>query len=144
MVELAVYAGLFITAFVAATILPAQSEVLLVGLLVANRYDVGLLLLAATAGNTIGAMVNYGLGRGIERFRSRRWFPVGPSAYARAADWYQRYGVWTLLLSWAPIAGDAITVVAGAARTSFWLFTALVLIAKGGRYLALAWATLQW
>ncbi len=138
------YVGLFLAAFVAATILPAQSEALLAGLLLGGRHQVALLLLVATAGNVLGAMVNYGLGLGIERFRHRRWFPIGPAAYERAAGWYRRFGVWTLLLSWAPIVGDGFTVVAGAARTPFWLFTLLVLLAKGGRYLVLAWAVLAW
>lgn len=140
--DLGVYAGLFAVAFVAATILPAQSEVVLVGLLLAGRYDTTALMLAATAGNTVGSVVNYGLGRGIERFRDRGWFPVSPHAFDRAAEWYRLYGVWTLLLSWAPIGGDAITVVAGAARTPLPTFVALVLIAKAGRYAVVAAVTL--
>lgn len=142
--EVAAYAGLFAAAFLAATILPAQSEALLVGLLLSGKYDTWALLAWATAGNTLGAGINYGLGRLIERFRDRRWFPVSPAAFDRAARWYRRYGVWTLLLSWAPLGGDALTVAAGAARTSPLLFALLVLVAKGGRYLVLAWVTLQW
>ena len=142
--DAAAYAGLFGAAFLAATILPAQSEALLVGLLLSGNHDTWALLAWATAGNTLGACVNNGLGRLIERFRDRRWFPVSPAAFERAAQWYRRYGVWTLLLSWAPLGGDALTVAAGAARTPPLLFALLVLIAKGGRYLVLAWATLQW
>lgn len=142
--DLAAYAGLFAAAFLAATLLPAQSEALLVGLLLSGRYDTAALLIWATAGNTLGAGVNYALGRLVERFRDRRWFPVPPTAFDRAAEWYRRYGVWTLLLSWAPIGGDALTVAAGAARTPLLLFTALVLVAKGGRYLVLAWVTVRW
>lgn len=142
--DLAAYAGLFAVAFVAATVLPAQSEALLVGLLLAGRHDVTALLACATAGNTLGAGVNYVLGRLIDRYHGRRWFPVSAAGFERAAGWYRRYGVWTLLLSWAPLGGDALTVVAGAARTPPLLFALLVLVAKGGRYLVLAWATLRW
>ena len=80
------------------------------------------------------------MGRGIERFRDRRWFPVSEKQLLRAQDWYQRYGLWSLLLSWAPL-GDAITVVAGVLRTPLWAFLLLVSIAKTGRYIAVAWAT---
>ena len=61
---------------------------------------------------------------------------------ARAERWYARWGVWTLLLSWAPL-GDAFTVIAGVLRTPVWLFLLLVTIAKTGRYIVLAWITAQ-
>lgn len=142
--DIAAYTSLFAVAFLAATVLPAQSEALLVTLLLSGRYEVWLLLAWATAGNALGAGVNYILGRLVERYHDHRWFPVSPAAFERAARWYRRYGVWTLLLSWAPLGGDALTVAAGVARTPPLLFALLVLVAKGGRYLVLAWATLQW
>ena len=58
----------------------------------------------------------------------------------KAQDWYARWGVWSLLLSWAPL-GDGFTVVAGIMRTPIWLFVALVALAKTGRYIILAWLT---
>ena len=94
------------------------------------------LILVASIGNTLGAVVNYAMGRGIERFRHRRWFPANAAQIARAQGWYARWGVWTLLLSWAPL-GDAFTVIAGVMRTPVWLFVVLVTIAKVGRYLVL-------
>lgn len=142
MADLAVYAGLFAVAFVAATTLPAQSEAALVGLIVADAQPAALLVLAASLGNTLGAVVNWALGRGVERFSDRRWFPVGPAQLGRATGWYHRWGRWSLLLSWAPIVGDALTVAAGVLREPFWSFLALVAIAKTGRYLVLAAATL--
>ena len=77
------------------------------------------------------------MGRGIERFRHRRWFPVTETQLERAQAWYARWGVWSLLLSWAPF-GDAITVVAGVLRTRWWVFLSLVALAKTGRYAVLA------
>ena len=68
--------------------------------------------------------------------------PVSPAALARAEGWYHRYGRWSLLLAWAPIIGDPLTVVAGVLRESFWVFLLLVSVAKIGRYLVLAAATL--
>lgn len=142
MADLAVYAGLFAVAFVAATILPAQSEAALVGLIVADAQPVPLLLAAASLGNTLGAVVNWALGRGVGRFSARRWFPVERRQLDRATGWYRRWGRWSLLFSWAPVAGDALTVAAGVLREPFWSFLLLVAIAKTGRYLVLAAATL--
>lgn len=138
MAELGVYAGLFLVAFLAATIFPAQSEAGLAGLLLTGDYSPVALVAVASAGNTLGAVVNWGLGRGIDRFSDRRWFPVKPAALARASRWYRRYGKWSLLLSWAPFVGDPLTVVAGVLREPFGTFLLLVAIAKTGRYLVVA------
>lgn len=138
MSDLPALAGLFGSAFLAGSILPAQSEAVLAALLLAGRHPATLLLIVATAGNVGGAVLNYGLGRSAERFRHRRWFPLSAAGWARNAAWFNRWGVATLLLSWLPIIGDGFTVLAGAARTPFPLFLALVTLAKGGRYLVLA------
>lgn len=140
----AILAGLFAIAFVAATVLPAQSEVALVGLLAAGTHSPVVLVLVASLGNVLGSVVNWGLGRSVERFRDRRWFPVGPAMLDRASRWYRRWGRWSLLLSWAPVGGDALTVAAGVLREPFWSFLLLVAIAKTLRYVALAAATLNW
>jgi membrane protein YqaA with SNARE-associated domain len=131
------FAGLFVIAFIAATILPAQSEVVMAGMQVAG-YPIVPLVLVASLGNTLGAIVNWALGRGVDRFRDRRWFPVAPAALDRASAWYRRWGRWSLLLSWAPIGGDGLTVAAGVMREPFWSFLLLVAIAKTGRYVVLA------
>jgi membrane protein YqaA with SNARE-associated domain len=137
------YLGLFLTAFIAATLLPMQSEAALVGLLLAD-YSPWLLIGVASAGNILGSSVNWLLGRGIERFRQRRWFPVSEAGLVRAQRWYQKYGKWSLLLSWVPVLGDPLTVVAGVLRERFAVFLFLVSVAKIGRYLALAAITLAW
>ena len=136
--EAAALAGLFLAAFGAATILPFQSEVVLGAMLAGEIAPVWALFLSASVGNTLGAVVNYWMGLFIDRFEHRRWFPATPAQMARARTWYLKYGVWTLLLSWAPFA-DPLTVVAGVLRTPFWLFLALVAIAKAGRYAAVIW-----
>lgn len=142
MADLAVYAGLFLTAFLAATILPMQSEAALVGLLLLDAQPVWLLVAVASIGNVLGSIVNWLLGRFIERYRDRRWFPVKPAALDRAQAWYRRYGKWSLLLSWMPIIGDPLTVAAGILREPFPVFLLLVAVAKVGRYLVLTIATL--
>lgn len=136
------YAGLFLAAFLAATLLPMQSEAVLVALLLAD-HPVAWLVAVASAGNVLGSLVNWWLGRGLERFRDRRWFPVSPAALARAQDWYARHGRWTLLLSWLPVVGDPLTLVAGVMRERLWVFLLLVTFAKTGRYAVLAAITLQ-
>ena len=127
--------GLFLTSLAAATLLPAQSELVLAGLLTQQAAPVWALLTAATLGNTAGSSVNWLLGRGITRFRERRWFPVSPAALARAEGWYRRYGRWSLLLSWAPVIGDPLTLAAGVMREPFPSFVLITLAAKLGRYL---------
>ncbi|MRG55262.1 DedA family protein [Phyllobacterium sp. SYP-B3895] len=134
--DFAVYAGLFAIAFAAATILPMQSEAALAGLLLSNAYPSSVLIAVASAGNILGSIVNWGLGRGIDRFRDRKWFPANSAQLDRAASWYRRFGRWTLLLSWMPMVGDPLTVVAGVLREPLASFVILVAIAKIGRYLA--------
>ncbi|MER8483192.1 YqaA family protein [Mesorhizobium sp. M1322] len=138
----AVYGGLFLVAFAAATILPAQSEAALAGLLAMGSFSPAMLVVIASAGNVLGSAVNWGLGRGIERFRDRPWFPLRPATLNRAMTWYRRYGRWSLLLSWMPIIGDPLTVVAGVLREPLWSFVAIVAVAKISRYLVVAGAVL--
>lgn len=139
---LAQLVGLFAAAFGAATLLPFQSEIVFVAMQVAGNVPVWLLIVVASIGNTAGSVVNYAMGLGVERFRGSRWFPVTQVQLDRAQHWYARWGVWTLLMSWAPF-GDGFTVVAGIMRTRFWLFLLLVALAKTGRYTVLAWLTAQ-
>ncbi len=141
MSSVSVYAGLFLAALAAATILPMQSEAVLVGLLLSG-YTPWLLLTVASVGNVLGSVINWLLGRGIERFRDRPWFPARGAQLDRAQRWYRRYGKWSLLLSWVPIVGDPLTVMAGVMREPLPMFLLLVTIAKVGRYLVLAALTL--
>lgn len=138
------YLGLFLAAFGAATLLPLQSEAVLVGLLVSDRYWLWGLLAVATLGNVLGSLVNWWLGRGLERFQGRRWFPVSPKHMERARVHYQRYGHWSLLLSWLPVIGDPITLIAGVMREPLGRFLLIVTLAKGARYGVLAMLTLGW
>jgi membrane protein YqaA with SNARE-associated domain len=135
--ELAIYLGLFTAACVSATLFPGQSEALLVGLLVAG-YPPVTLIAVASAGNILGSVFNWVIGRGIERYRDRRWFPVSPQALQRTQAWYRKYGKWSLLLSWLPVIGDPLTIAAGVLRERFMVFLLLVTVAKVGRYIVLA------
>ncbi len=142
--DLAAYSGLFVAAFAAATILPLQSEAVLVGLLLSGNYPAAALIAVASTGNVLGSAVNWLLGIGIERFKDRAWFPLSTERLAQAQYWYQRYGKWSLLGSWLPIIGDPLTVAAGVLKEPFWMFLILVTVAKVGRYLVLTAITLSW
>lgn len=144
MFEITSYIGLFLAAFGAATLLPMQSEGVLVGMLLSGQYVASTLLAVATFGNVLGSALNWILGRSIERFRHKRWFPVRENQLEKAQQFYLRYGRWSLLLSWVPIIGDPLTVVAGVMREPFWSFLLLVTLAKGVRYLVLTAVTLGW
>lgn len=144
MTDFAAVGGLFLSAFLSATILPGSSEAALVALLLAGKQSVLVLLVAASIGNILGSVVNWLLGRFIERFRHERWFPVSEDALARAERHYARWGHWSLLLSFAPVIGDPLTVIAGVLREPLWRFLLLVSISKIGRYLVLAGATMHW
>jgi membrane protein YqaA with SNARE-associated domain len=138
------YFGLFLVAFLAATLLPTSSEAFCVGLL-SGGYDPWALWAWATVGNSLGAAVNWLLGRYLLHYQDRSWFPFRPASLQRAHGWFQRYGIWSLLLSWAPLFGDALTFIAGLMKVRFSLFLLLTALGKGTRYaiiLGLGWVIL--
>lgn len=128
-----VYLGLFLSAFISATLLPGTSEVLLLALY-SQGYDPILLWCWATAGNTLGSVVNWVLGRYLLHYQDRSWFPVKRQTMESAQSWFQRYGVWSLLLAWAPVVGDGLTLLAGILRVRFEFFIVLTALGKGIRY----------
>lgn len=127
--------GLFFTAFLAATLVPLSSEAALVAAL-AVGMPVAEALVAASLGNSLACLVNYGLGR---FFRDRVQPRTEASWSGRAAlRWMDRWGPWSLVLTPLPLVGDPVTVVAGLARVSFALFAAVVIPLRVGRYLLIA------
>ena len=130
---------LLTASFLAATLLPGSSEILLVALIVQHPDAALLFVLVATVGNTAGSVVNYVLGLGLGRPVAER-FPkfVSKESLARAEDWFSRYGMWTLLFAWVPVIGDPLTVVAGVLRTRLVQFVLLVAAGKSARYIAIA------
>ncbi len=136
---IAALTGLFAATFLAATIVPFQSEVVFLGLQLAGMAPLVLLIVVASLGNTLGAFVNYWIGARLEDAGAHRWMRIDEAKFARARRWWERWGVWSLLLSWAPVLGW-FTVVAGAMRTPLWQFALLVTIAKTGRFILLGLA----
>ncbi|WP_291727421.1 YqaA family protein [Leisingera sp. F5] len=131
-------AGLFTAALVAATLLPAQSEAVLAGMLIGGSHPVWLLLTVATAGNVLGSILNWAAGRYLMHFSDRSWFPVSRARLDQASAWYGKWGRWSLLGSWVPVIGDPLTLAAGLLREPLWRFALIVTVAKGGRYLVVA------
>ena len=129
------YLALFGSAFLAATILPFYSEVVMFALL-REGGDPTLLIIVATLGNTLGAVVNWLLGLYLLHFQDRRWFYFSREQIVKAQRWFQRYGFWSLLMAWAPVGGDALTLVAGIMKVRLWLFLLLVGSGKALRYIS--------
>ena len=134
------YISLFFTAFASATLLPLGSEALFIFLLNDGKEPI-LLLFIATTGNTLGSFVNYLLGRFGREYALKKGY-MKEESINRASSIFSSYGAWSLLLSWAPIIGDSITLVAGVAKDNIWRFLLIVAIAKLGRYMAVYWGFL--
>lgn len=125
----------FVSAFGAATLLPLQSEAVLLATLSQHQHAAWLLIFFASLGNVLGSCVNWYLGLKIERFKDKKWFPVSEKNLSKAEETYKKYGYWSLLLSWLPIIGDPITLIAGLLKENFVRFLLMVSIAKIGRYI---------
>ncbi|MBV1813143.1 DedA family protein [Pseudomonas viridiflava] len=138
MFKLSSYFGLFMAALGAATLLPMQSETVLAGMLLSQAYPAVVLLSVATLGNVLGSILNWLLGRSIIRLRHKRWFPASETQLEKAQRFYVKYGYWSLLLSWVPLIGDPLTLIAGVLREPLWRFVLIVTVAKGARYLVVA------
>lgn len=131
--------GLFFSAFGAATLLPLQSEAVLVTVLSLGQHSAVLLIAVASVGNILGSCVNWWLGLHIQRYQDRTWFPVSAHQLQRAQQFYQKYGQYSLLLSWLPVIGDPLTLIAGVMRSRFLPFLIWVSVAKIGRYICVYW-----
>ena len=124
-------AGLFVSAFVSATVLPGNSEIVLAAFLHAFPARVVAAIALATLGNTLGGLTTYGIGRLV---------PAGKTPASRAIGLVRRFGALALLLSWVPLAGDALCAAAGWLRIPWWSAAIAMAVGKFARYMALAWA----
>lgn len=112
---------------------------MLVAIRTAGTAPAWQILAVASAANIAGSCVNWAMGRFLSHYSDRRWFPVSQAGLDRAGAWYRRWGWPSLLLSWVPMIGDPLTVVAGFLRTPFLLFLIVVAFAKTARYATLLW-----
>jgi len=138
--ELGVF-GLFVSAFLAATILPMSSEVILVALLL-SEINPALLVIVATIGNVLGSVVNYAIGFWGGTFLQRKVLKVSEAEFEKSERRFRKFGTLSLLFAWVPIIGDPLTLIAGVLRVNIFLFLVLVTFGKLGRYLVVAYVTL--
>ena len=129
-----VYLTLFLISFSAATLLPLGSEAVLLYDL-SLGYSILALWLFATFGNTLGSMFNYYLGLKGESYLEKKGH-LSYEKMLKSRDFFDKWGGWTLLLSWVPIIGDPLTLIAGVLRYNFKYFVLIVFVAKGLRYAA--------
>jgi membrane protein YqaA with SNARE-associated domain len=127
-----VYLTLFIVAFLSATLLPLGSEALLIYDMQGENILI-FLWIFATLGNTLGSMFNYWLGLKGEIYLEKKKY-LSKEKMQKARVFFDKYGGWTLLLSWTPVVGDPLTFIAGVLRYDFKLFSIIVFFAKGARY----------
>ncbi|HUP41146.1 MAG TPA: VTT domain-containing protein [Vicinamibacterales bacterium] len=130
--------GLLVSSFLAATVLPLASEVPL-ALIVRRHGDILIPVLVATLGNFLGACTTYGLARAAAATLA----PQTLNQPSRALRLFERYGAPALLLTWVPIVGDAIVVLAGVSRIPLVAFSAWTVAGKAARYAAVAWIALH-
>ncbi len=135
------YIGLFLSAFLAATILPLSSEVVLSALLL-NQFNPVSLVTIATLGNVLGSLLNYALGYWGSTLLARRVLKISEQAFMRAEQRFQKYGLVSLLFAWVPVIGDPLTVVAGVLRIRLPWFLLLVTAGKLARYIVVSYIIL--
>ena len=128
--------GLLVVSFIAATIFPLSSEVAVYAALRLGMPG-GEVLLWASLGNCLGVLLNYGLGRwGSGTILKKTLESRGGR---RAMAWTERYGKWSLLLSWLPIVGDPLTIIAGVMRINLLFFILTASAVRVLRYGAIVW-----
>jgi len=131
------YLILFLSAFVSATLIPFGSEALLI-YDIKEGYNLALLLLVATIGNSLGSLVNYFIGLKGEEFLVRKNY-LKEERILKTKKYFDKYGAFCILLSWMPIIGDPITFIAGVLKYNLRVFILLVVLAKFARYAFLAY-----
>ena len=128
------YLSLLFISFLAATILPFSSELVLASLLNVDKYNSFVLIVTASLGNILGSVFNWLLGFYLFKYINKKWFPLTQSQIEKASYWFRKFGIWSLLFAWVPIIGDPLTLVAGTLKIRFPIFLFLVSLGKIGRY----------
>lgn len=132
------YIGLFISSFLASTILPLGSEALVV-LLIRINFSFFLVVAVATAGNYLGACTSYYIGFKGRQDLIEKYLAVPKAKLEKADNWFKKYGTYSLLFTWVPVIGDAITVSCGILKLDFKIFSFYVILGKMLRYAAVAY-----
>ena len=136
------YIGLFVASFLAATILPLSSEVVLTALLL-NGFSPVNVVTVATIGNVLGSLTNYALGYWASLEVIKKWLKMSEQEFVRAEQRFTKYGIFSLCFAWVPIIGDPLTVIAGVLRIPLLWFVILVTTGKLVRYVVISYLTIQ-
>lgn len=128
------YLGLFIASFLAATIVPFSSEVVF-SALAFGGFDLWTCVFVATAGNWLGGMTCYYLGRVGKIDWIRKFTGVKKEKLDKWAERIQKYGNWIAFFSFLPGIGDVIAVASGFFRSNVWIVAASMLLGKFFRYI---------
>ena len=129
------YLSLLLISFLAATVLPLSSELVLINLLNMNEHNSFTLVAIASLGNILGSVFNWLLGFYLLKFVNKKWFPFKENQINTASRRFRKFGVWSLLFAWVPVIGDPLTFIAGTLKVNFLLFLILVATGKVSRYL---------
>lgn len=130
--------GLFVSSFLAATILPLSSEVVLSALLLTDLSPMALVLVATT-GNVLGSLTNYALGYWASLDLVKKWLKVSEAQFVQAERRFIKYGIFSLCFAWVPIIGDPLTLIAGVLRIRLLWFVLLVTAGKLMRYIVITY-----
>lgn len=136
------YVGLFISAFLAATILPLSSEIVLSALLLGGLSPSALVIIATT-GNVLGSLTNYALGYWASKVMVKKWLRMSEDDFVRAEQRFVKYGMVSLCFAWLPVVGDPLTVMAGVLWIRLRWFLLLVTAGKFLRYVVISYLVLQ-
>lgn len=137
------YISLFITSFLASTILPLGSEGL-VALMIIDKFNIYTVVIVASVANFLGACTSYYIGFTGRGFFINKYMRISDEQIQRAEGSFKKYGGLSLLFTWLPGIGDAIAVVGGLLRYRFTQFAVLVFIGKAFRYMLVAYIASQY
>jgi len=136
------YFGLFFAAFLAATILPLSSEIVL-SVLLLNGLSPLALVTIATTGNVLGSLTNYALGYWVSLEVIKKWLKISEEEFVRAEQRFVKYGLFSLCFAWVPVIGDPLTLIAGILRIRLFWFVILVSAGKLMRYIVVSYLAMQ-
>jgi membrane protein YqaA with SNARE-associated domain len=129
---------LFTVSFLAATVLPLGSEWLLV-LMISQGFSSSEAVIAASIGNYLGSCTTYMIGLYGSGYIIQKILRIDATQLGRAEKLYEKYGSWSLVLSWFPVVGDPLCLVAGVFKVHWLRFSLLVFLGKFSRYASVAY-----
>jgi len=131
------YIGIFLAAFIASTLLPAPSELILI-LAIENNFNLYLAILVATLGNVLGSLTNYYIGYFSNSEKLIKKFKLNQNKIDKWTLKSEKYGFWLGLLAWLPIIGDPLIAVVGFLKVKIIPLTLTITLGKLSRYIVVA------